>query len=426
MTRTSDTPSPADIIRITPAPDDAGAQTADRYEWQSMMATADALSLYFTSLDDDGLLNPQANASIICEHHEDWVLIEGLSSEIVSAKHREASRAPFKTYRQLLNEGGVFHLYQRWVALNASPTCRLVTTSGLADDGARVASTCSVLRENPNAIDPMTTSVVSDVTKLMMNMPGSAVVAVSEVRAFLRSLAISDGQPRRDHLPDMVEHRFGRPVAERLGCPDGGQAVWQAALSLVRVRMRAAGPSIGGSLPTVLASPCADTLTSRTLTLADIDVAVRFGVRHVNGYAPLPRVVKANRMAIKMARGGCSDNAIERADELRLQYRRYVRAIQSQPSTWDQRGLVTNVLLRAIDEATRIVRDDSTEWGDALWVELDRRFRGMEGMSDVHGLSSDLLLGGLSELANECRAWFTDRFDVKAELRRLREGAVIS
>jgi len=45
MTNTQDSASPADRLRSTPAPDDAGAQTADRFEWQAMVATADALSV---------------------------------------------------------------------------------------------------------------------------------------------------------------------------------------------------------------------------------------------------------------------------------------------------------------------------------------------------------------------------------------------
>jgi len=190
--------------------------------------------------------------------------------------------------------------------------------------------------------------------------------------------------------------------------------------------MRAAGPSVGGALPTVLGAPHDDALAPRTLLLVDIDIAVRVGLSHVGGYAPLPRLLKANRMAIKMARGGCNDNSIERADDLRLQYRRYIRALRSNPSTRDRHNLVTNTLLRVVDEATRAVRDDAGEWGEALWGELDRRFQAMEGTGNAHGLSSDLLLGGASELADRCKAWFTDRFDSQGELNRLKEVGIAS
>ena len=72
------------------------------------------------------------------------------------------------------------------------------------------------------------------------------------------------------------------------------------------------------------------------------------------------------------------------------------------------------------------VHDDAAEWGDALWGELDRRFRAMQGTGGAHGLSADLLLGGAAELADRCKAWFTDRFDAQAELNRLKEGGIAS
>ncbi len=369
MTTIPEGASPAERLRAMPAPDDAGAQTADRYEWQAMVATADALSLYFKSLGDDGELNPTADGGLICEHHEDWALVEGTAAEIVSGKHREPSRGPFSTYKQLLDEGGVSHLYQRWAALGQGQTCRLATSGGLSNEGAKVSSACARLKLDPSENETELVEVVSSVARVLNELDSSATVSDVEVRAFLAALSIQDGLPRRDHLPDMAGRSYGLPVAERLGQPDAAEAVWQAALSLVRARMRAAGPSVGGALPTVLGTPHDDALAPRTLLLADIDVAVRVGLSHVAGYAPLPRVVKANRMAIKMARGGCNDNSIERADELRLQYRRYIRALRSNPTTRDRHGLVTNMLLRVVDKATRTVHSDSSEWGGALWEE---------------------------------------------------------
>ena len=391
-----------------------------------MVASADALALYFKSLGDNGHLIAIADGTLICEHHEDWALVDGEAAEIVSGKHREPSRGPFSTYRQLLDEGGVVHLYQRWVALGRGQKCRLATSGGLSNEGTKVTSACSRLKLDPDDTDSELGDTISSVTRVLNELLSSATASDEDVRAFLTSLSIQDGLPRRDHLPYMAGRSYGLPVAERLGHPEAAEAVWQAVLSLVRARMRAAGPSIGGGLPSVLGTPFDDALAPRTLLLTDIDVAVRVGLGHTAGYAPLPRVLKANRMAIKMARGGCHDNSIERADELRLQYRRYIRALRSNPSTRDRQRLITNLLLRVLEDATRAVRSDSVDWGDALWGELDQRFRAIEGTSNAHGLSADLLLGGVSELADRCKAWFTDRFDAQLELNRLKEGDIAS
>jgi hypothetical protein len=424
MTSPSDETSPEAILRTTPAPDDAGAETADRYEWQAMMATADVLALYFESLDDGGNLVAGADFTVICEHHEDWAVITGGQSEIVSGKHREASVGPYGTFRQLLNDGGVLHLFNRWRSLQQTPMCRLVTSAGLRDDGAKTARACQRLRDDPDAQDPEVLAVVADLRTAIAALLAPNGTAPSPepdavIRAFMRSLRFQEGQARRDQVPDMAGERYGRPVAERLGQPQGGGAVWRAVLAIVRPRMRAGGPSTGGALPTVLGVEHDDLFARRTLTLSDIDTAARFAMANIAGYAPLRRIIKANRMAVKMTHGGCSDNAIQRADDLRLQYRQYWRGRRSNPNTSDQRRQLDNTLSRLIDETTHTVRADGVTWGAQLWRELGERFQSLEGQPEAQGLSADLLLGGVSDLANNCRAWYTDRFDAPARLRQL-------
>lgn len=428
MTASIDQAVPEDILRVTSAPDDSGAETADRYEWQAMMAAADVLALYFETLDEVGLVMPGSSFSVFCEHHEDWSVANSDNAEIVSGKHREPSRGPFSTYRQLLNEGGVLHLFERWQALKQIPSCRLVTTAGLADAGAKTARVCDRLRLEPGAEDEEVVAVVGGIRSMIValrTVGGTAPGPESDdvIRAFLTGLRFQHGQPRRDQVPDMGGERYGKPVAQRFGHPEGGAAVWRAVLALVRPRMRAAGPSMGGALPVVVGVEHDDLLASRTLTLDDVDTAVRFALANVAGYAPLPRVVKANRMAVKMIQGGCSDNAVERADELRLQYRRYWRARRSNPNTSDLRRRLDNTLLRVVDEATDVVRAEQAMWGALLWRELGRRLLRLEGQAEARGLNADLLLGGVSELANNCHAWYTDRFDVREVLRQLPGGS---
>lgn len=423
MTPITNGADPAEILREAPPPDDAGAETADRYEWQAMMASADVLSLYFSLLDVTGNLQAGADFTVICEHHEDWAILNGANSEIVSGKHREASVGPLSTFRQLSRDGGVLHLFNRWQALERTPLCRLVTTGGLSGDCAKTSRACDELRRDPRSQNAEVLEVIAGTAQAMdalseMNGTAGAPKPHEAVRAFLVSLRFQEAQPRRDQLPDMVAERYGRPVADRLGRAEAGSAVWGAVFALVRPRMRAAGPASGGALPTVLGLEHHDSLTPRTLTLTDVDTAVRFALTHASGYAPLPRIIKANRMAVKMARGGCSDNAIERADDLRLQYRQYWRVRRSSPNTSDQRRRLNNTLSRVVDEATNAVRVEGATWGARLWRELGKRFRAMEGQH-AQGLSTDLLLGGVSELANNCRIWYTDRFEAQATLRQL-------
>jgi hypothetical protein len=146
------------VVAVAPA-DDAGASTADRYDWQAAMAAADGLALYLDALGD-GELRADSDGRIVCEHHEDWVVVRGGDAELVSAKHREPSYGVFTTLGQLAGDGGLAHLFGRWHALEEKPACRLVTTAGLAPGAAqgleRTAADLRVLRragQDPLPVD---------------------------------------------------------------------------------------------------------------------------------------------------------------------------------------------------------------------------------------------------------------------------------
>lgn len=418
---------PAEVLRSTAPPDDAGAETADRFEWQAMMATADMLSAYYGALSDDGLFAETEAVVLICEHHEDWAITRGSEAELTSAKHRDRSVARIGTIKALFDEGGVLHLFNRWAALGETPKCRLVTSGALASHAKRLADVCALLRKDLDASDESARDVVTAVCDAIAAIQKSRgrdqqVPSAMAVRRFLTSLSILDQQAHRRDLPDLAPERYGRDIAKKFGRPEAARAVWEAVLGLVRMRMRNAGLVEGGGLPIVLGAGHGGPLDRRSLALADVDTAVRFAVDNFAGYQPLPRVVKANKMAVKMARGGCSDNAIERADVLRLQYRRYLRTIREGPSTTEKRQRLENLLLRIVDDATAAVITEHDLWGADLWRELDRRVQAME----VDEMSGDLLLGGVSELANTCKAWFSARFEAGDELQRMLDSGAAS
>jgi len=345
--------SPVAAFREVPAPDDAGAQTADRYEWQAMMATADVLAAYLQRLNEAGALIDNAAFRVICELHEDWALLEADSVEIVSAKHREASVSRLTTLRSFF-DCGVLHLFERWEALGRTPMCRLVTTAGVVDDAAKVVNACEILRNSPDPPDATLQQLLASCSDQIQSMrPDGTAPSADVLVSFFASLRVQHGEARRDHLPDMAPTRYAKPIAERLGRPEASDAIWGAALGLVRARMRSAGPVPGGGLPTVLAVPLnQDPYAARSLTLVDVDVAVRVALTNVTGYRRLPRLVRINRLAVKLSEGGCSDNTIERMDSLRLQSRAYWRTAAGTPAIRDRRRRVNNVLLKVVAEVT--------------------------------------------------------------------------
>jgi hypothetical protein len=436
----------------SPPPDDAGAETADRYEWQAAMAAADGLALYLDALDSDGRLVDDGGCRVVCEHHEDWCRVQGVNAELVSAKHRDPAVGVFTTLTQLAGDGGLRHLCDRWRALGEWPTCRLVTTAGLAaGPPAALMRLVVALREAQDTsagLDVVADEdVVANLAPLLRPGPGATVdrrgrrrqslppataEERDEVLRFLAMLTIESGRIGRAYVGFAAPGMFVEPVLIAAGRSDvPAAAVWEAVLALFRSRMRAGAPIPRGALPDVVRrAPDGGTsgsaeldryLASRVVTLADIDVALAVATRRPLGFMPLRPLLRTTRVAVKMSVGGCTDNAIERAEELRMDYQRYWRArVSADPAARAQQDRLRRSLLGASDRATARVGVRTPPWGADLWRELEAETHALPNGSLPGDMDPDLLLGGLSDLANRCRIWFSDAFDVDSELGRRR------
>jgi hypothetical protein len=442
------------VIRVAPT-DDVGARTADLFDWQAAMAAVDGLSLYHRSLDDDGQIPDTDDSKIICEHHEDWVVVSGPNAELVSAKHRELSTGPFMTTVQLVEAGGLGHLFNRWWSLLSKPRCRLVTSTAPASgEVSRLAQATELLRERaagaPLSADQTTMidRVIETFARAVLSSkhcPSAWLEPVDPwqhshdqvpdhqlaAEAFLKSLTIDHSRPGRQLIQDISPTRYARPVLARMSGPDGREveaAVWEAVHNLFRARMRDAGPSPTGGLSTALSGPWAsgassvpNWLATRTVTNADIHVAIQTARKNPLGYRPLRAPSKLTKLSVKMARGECADTSIGRAEELRMAYSRYWRERRNNvPGSSSEKRALERVLLRLADRATRDCRLPTEAWGTPFWSALDQ---GTESMKTnlPKGFESDLALGGISDLAAQCKVWFSDAFDVKAAINEMKK-----
>jgi hypothetical protein len=417
------------------------------------MAAADGLGLYLNALDG-GRLRDGEDARIVCEHHEDWTVVRGADAELVSAKHREPSKGAFSTLNRLADAGGLAHLFGRWHVLGELPSCRLVTTAGLAPGQAQsLEKAAVVLRDRRLAGQFLVASseheqVIEDFARALQQHPdqvpaswppsgagGSGLPGpdqCAQVSRFLSMLTIEHGQPSRRHVGYAAPGMYCDPVLNSLGLQGLSPVpAWEAVLSLFRVRMRARGPVARGALPAVLsyrpgtAAPEGvdeRDLAARIVTVADIDVALRTAFANPSGYRPLASTARLSRIAVKMTAGGCADNSIERAEQLRLDYQRYWRArISGDPAARAAQERLRRLLLRISDQATSdVMAAAEGSWGAALWQELQARTESEPAGSWPDDLDADLRLGGICDLANRCQVWFGRSFDVEAELVRLR------
>lgn len=424
--------APAQILVATIPSDDAGAETLDRFEWQCVMATADVLALYEQTLGD-----ASSSHELICEHHEDWSLREATDAEIVSAKHHEREFGTYSTLKQLLDDGGVLHLFDRWHALQRSPLCRVVTTPALSSDAQKFEQACAHFKgQTGDALDfgphaELMDKLVTEVKKRRATKKsGSTADGAADpaqdpasFAAFMRVLRLDHGRPFRDDLRYAAAERYAVPLAKRLGKPEAAGAIWAAVLNVVRERMRAAGPTPRAALPKVLGAADEEGYEARSLTLGEVGVIVEVAITNTAGLAPLPKPVRTSRVAVKMAVGGCHETTISRAERLRLQFKTYWRTVGSGPGRAAQQQKVDNVLHQIAEDETIRVATDDEPWGQALWSAVQQRIDALETTPKAQGLDADLLMGGVAELANNCLVWFSEGFNADEFARRLAEEA---
>ncbi|MGW7468642.1 hypothetical protein ACWGJT_29295 [Streptomyces xantholiticus] len=445
--------SAAELVVTLPQPDDSGADTLDRYDWQASMAAADGLELYLQALGANKCLPEDEDTRILCEYQEDWVALRGGDAELVSAKHRDPSADAYRTIHQLAHEGGIAHLFLRWRALKEKPTCRLATTGGLASgDPQQFAATIGALRlmrqsgqpivatgDNLTSVKKLHAAIHANNGKHLPNdwVKGSdGEVALTEqqdqVARFIAMLNIQDELTRRKDIGFAAPSKYAKPVVEHLGYDVPWEAVWNAVYGLFFTRMRAAGPRTNSAISPVLAfasGSAAPTskdhereLRGRIVTMHDIDLAIMVAVANPSAYESLSSPVRLSRAAIKMRKGKCSDNSIERGEQLRKDYQRYWRGrLTGDPTALAERQKIRHLLLEVSDRADTPTVRSSSDWGRDFWFALQDALQSIPEQQLPAGLDAHLLLGGISELTNECKIWFSEIFDVAHEMNRIRE-----
>ncbi|MCX4832492.1 hypothetical protein OG746_27510 [Streptomyces sp. NBC_01016] len=154
----------------------------------------------------------------------------------------------------------------------------------------------------------------------------------------------------------------------------------------------------------------------------DIDLAVMTAAANPSAYESLGSPIRLSRSAIKMRRGRCSDNSVERSEQLRKDYQRYWRErLTGDPTALADRERLRRLLLRVSDRVDTPSLRGNAVWGHDFWRLLQDELDSIPAEKIPAGMDPDLLLGGISELANACQVWFSERFDVAQEFERLRE-----
>lgn len=444
------------LLRID-VTDDVGARTADLFHWQAAMATADGLAALMDELDENLDVPRESVSAVICEHHEDWVVRVEDELEIVSAKHREPNVGAWASISVLVGDGGIGHLFARWLRLERKVAARLVSCAALSNGEAAQLAECTLLLRRAALGESLAASQVEFIDMCVDKLSRAVMMHRKElpsewrapkdarakqlappldlqqaVRDFLLVLTFDVSRPGREFTPHAAPGLYAEPLAIRMKQPASlAPIIWSAVLRLFEVRMRARGSTERGGLPAVAAAgdrsgPIAgsDDLEPRTITTRDILLAVRSAIQHPGAYMPLARPAKLTKLSVKMANGGCSDTSIARAERLRLDFARYRRAREATvPGSSAERSAIERHLMRIADEETARVRTAVGRWGADLWGAMSARLTNAPPQHLAAGLDGELALGGVADLASRCQVWFSPGFDVDGAItseKRLR------
>jgi hypothetical protein len=392
-------------------PDDAGADTLGRFQFQIELTLQDCLAA----------IVEERIERVICEFHEDYIVYRaGAPRCLVSVKHLEESR-PRWTLRGLCDAGGVFHLFGRWRAASEDATCLLRTNTGLLtghDKPGGLQRCCTSGDEASRVVwaerlEPIFNEKLSDDVK----------TTVSEVERFLTVLRLEDQLPKRTEIRAHNIVYLMPEVLQYLGQPaDRTTEIYDL---LVQEVDRACRKETDRSMLAMLADPdrldgssaLASTIEAKTITKGRLLRAI---ARPREVAATTLRVqelqsTSASRLKAKLAKGGFGPTAINNARNLRLHWEAHRHRWSSDlPVHIDRFEEAKAIVLGAAEVAENRTRSANRQpYGATMLEELRRELASRR--IDVPGSNPgdvELLVGCAFQLTDECVVWWSDEFEI--------------
>lgn len=397
------------MIEATP-PDDAGAEAQARFKYQVDLATCSCLQMLAGESIDE----------VICEWHEDYVVTwSGRPRELTSVKHLEGDQ-PRWTMRGLISDGGVKHLYDRWVNTGRRCKVRLQTNSGLRLDSGNgpgaLAAACSA--RDAEALDAWAEALLPDLEPAYEADEESS---RERVRAFLDVLTLEGDLPSKEHARTVFIDKYATAACDAMDLPrEMARRLFDCVAELVWVASRSNEKSV---LAALLRS--ADDRTDEVLDLIAAKLIDPHRVRdHVRECLIPTKFVRPLRdidgspapaLVQKLQKGGFPPTTVNRARHLRVawqQQRRTLREALGVPNHLDQ---VEADLFRLAEQAELDLDGYEEPYGRELHRRLAPLIAGMSSGANSVLLDEDLLWGGIYTLTHNCRVWWSSEFEIEVD-----------
>ncbi len=388
--------------------EDSGAQTQSRFRYQHECTARSCVGM---------LLHDKRVASVVCEEHEDFIVIytDG-RIELVSVKHREVSRGPW-SHAALCSEGGVKHLYERWLETGRRALCRVMTNAGLktgALEAQQLVDACQS-RESER-IEPFLAKLATAL--------GSE--DRERVREFALVLSVEAGLPSREHIAAVNVSGFYWPVLEELNLVQAlAEPYYECVLALIA---RANRDQIGERLDLreALLDPgrfdeavARDRrIKRRTITSEAMSDALHPLTQPESSLVPsdpdAPPPPPPSRLQRKLLAGELGPTTIASAVQLRARWYAFESARRANVPGGDPAFEELRLRVAQLASASESRVSSSVPYGKAMHLNLietvttDRLPAGVP-----FALDDQLLQGLIFQLTDECKVWFSEAFELR-------------
>lgn len=427
------------IFRIPPK-EDKGSRTLGLYRYQAEVAARFCLAMLTQDTID----------YIVCEWHEDFIIaFSDGAVELVSVKHRQHDQGVW-TIPQLCLDGGLAHLFDRWIACGRASTMRLRLFTSAAlnpakDNAGGLAKMCGPDPELTVGRDAMVRAVARQLLKVRWkqpydNIPETPEVKVADivfpegfidqVEGFLTVLAIDHDQSPDHAITDTNIQRFLLPAMACLELDSvNTEATYRDLVN--RIEMANRDENDRGQLAPYIVDPdrvrhnrqMTARIARRRLhrdTVLEQFVYLQTAVpTYARDQVPIDAPGGA-RLVRKLARGQVPSDEAAHAEKLRSAW--YVAWSQQRSGLAGDAAALENLSLEVADTVfeCRGIAQEQAAPGVAYGRRMNRLLGQQltpEAMSTTppFKVNRQHLRGLAYQLADECHFYFSEPFDASAE-----------
>ena len=385
---------------MTSAPEeDAGADTQARFRYQHH-CVARHLMLAIYKHDD---------ITVVCEWHEDFLVLRESHTEAVGVKHRELSRGPF-TEASLVTDGGLGKLYSTWVKSGERARCRLMTNQGLTT-GAGGGDAVGRFAQKDSSVQ---SAVSESLSKKLSTTP-------EIVARFLNAFMADVGLPDRSSMATMQRTALLGPAYGALGeRSDGSPPEYDALIALIADRSADRDPLAEDLRLALTAAPAeeerrrlAATLKARSISSHDAIECLKAAREAPYSTLPAsPPEIPQTRMRRKLSGGGFNATQLEYAARMRNTWYAAESEQRATPGVEEEVAAVEAAVHREAGEAQRAAQNQPSPYGNAMLDDLRARLSAPPVAARDEFSNPHLLEGLAYELTDRCQVWWSPEEDV--------------